>query len=336
MSRAHRHDAVDELVDKIEDRLRDAPEGLHRWGEPANAAAVRDAGLTGDAARLWLAFDGLELGVGEATIHPVAGIAAATAAALADGRVEAGDRVIGEWGRELLVLPADAWAEGAEVIGVSEDGDRSPEASSVVHMVLQLLGVVGILLDESGEYADELFDEASGELLPAVERRLVRRRLDHDPDAPAPRLRLVQLLRAAGELRAAKAEIKQTLLRAPDWAEAHEEKGRVAFALAQQGQGPVSEAERAFAKAGELFADPDRAAHAWAWAARCAEEGTRAGHAAKALARAPEFARTMAMGARELAEAEGDEATLRELVALGLAVQPGHLELLTLRRRLDP
>ena len=49
-------------LDRIEDRLRDAPEGLHEPGEPATPEALAASGLDPDLALLWGAYDGLELG----------------------------------------------------------------------------------------------------------------------------------------------------------------------------------------------------------------------------------------------------------------------------------
>jgi hypothetical protein len=75
------------------------------------------------------------------------------------------------------------------------------------------------------------------------------------------------------------------------------------------------------------------AAYFLAWAARVADEPKRSSLADRVRAARPDFAAQQARAAVELIERE-DFATAREVVELGLAVVPAHLELLDLRRRL--
>ncbi|MBZ5711658.1 hypothetical protein [Nannocystis pusilla] len=340
-------------LDRIEDRLRDAPEGLHDVGEPAGDDDLAASGLAPHVALLWGAYDGLELGGGEARILPLADHAEATAAAEAEGRLRPGDRVIGERGRDLLVLAADPHAEGADVVLVEEDGERLPCASSVDRLVLALLGEFSVLFDEDGEYQEDLFGD-DGELTPAAERRLLRRHLDLDPDAPLARFRLAQSLRRAGELRGAAQELRQLLRRAPEFVWGHLELGRVRLGDAR----PV-EAVAAFRRAAELAADPGLRAHCLALAclalsnmpsatgpsaqgkkamssktgpaeqdAKASSE--RAALAAAALAANPNFAAAQEAAVRDALAGE-DLAAADEQLALGLAVVPGHLGLLSLR-----
>src|SRR5690606_28939218 len=157
-------------LDRIEDRLRDAPAGLHDAGSPADPEALERSGLDPDIALLWATYDGLELGGGEARVLPLAEQAEATGAAEAEGLLHPGDRVIGERGRDLLVLAGDPHAEGADIVLVEEDGQRLPCSSSVDRMVLALLGEFSVLFDEDGEDQAALFGDA-GELAPPAERR---------------------------------------------------------------------------------------------------------------------------------------------------------------------
>lgn len=307
-----------------------APPGLHHAGGPAAASACADAGLPPAAAMLWTRLDGLEIGAEMARLLPVAEISSATAQAHDDGLLRSGDLMVGEWGRDLLVLPADPYEEGADVVLVEEGGERLPEASSAAHLALGLLGEASVLFGDDGEFRDELYgDDAL--LRPDVQRRLLRRRLDFDPDAPRPRLRLAQHLLAAGERRAAASEVEQVLRRAPELPWAHETQGRICEAEER----PQS-AQRAYLEAARCMepVDPGLAAYFRARAARCAQGEGRATIAAQVRQARPDFAREQVEAARALIEREA-WAEAGEVVTLGLAVSPGQVELLALRGELS-
>jgi tetratricopeptide (TPR) repeat protein len=314
---------IEQALDKLEERLMSGP--------PAEPRALAAAGLPAAAAMLWARYDGLEVGAETARILPLAEIDDATAAAETEGLLRPGDRVVGEVGRDLLVLPADPYEEGADVVLVEEGGERLPEASTAAHLALGLVGEAGVLWGDDGEFRDELYGEEDGELTEAAQRRLLRRRLDMDPDAPRARLRLAQLLREAGELRAAASELKQVLRRAPELPWAHEQLGRVREAM-----GEPAEAQEAYVTAAEHMdpVDPELAAYFRARAARCATGDVRAAIAAKVREARPEFAREQVDAAKALLE-RGARKDAAEVVALGLAVQPGQVELLALRGQLD-
>ena len=320
--------SVELILDRIEDRLQDADDGLHRVGAPASRAALDASGLPLEAQLLWERWDGLEFACAEALILPLDDLAEATASALSDGRIAEGDQVIGERGRDLFVLAADPFAEGADVILVGEDGGRVPHSSTVERLVLALLGEVTILYDEEGEFRDDLFGE-DGELLPAIERRLLRRHLDLDPDAPFARFRLALSLRRHNELRAAAAELKQLDRRAPDFAWGNHERGRVALLL-----GDRRGAKRAFAKAVELAAvppiEPELRTYFQAWEALASEGEERARIAASVLGAMPSFAAAQEAGIREAIE-DGNAEAAQEQLDLGLAIVPSHLGLLSLK-----
>ena len=308
---------IERALDRVEERLHASPPMFHRPGRPASEAALQSCGLPESAAMRWRRFDGIELATGEAATH----------AAAAEGLLEPGDTVIGERGRDTLVLPADPWAEGAEVVVIDDEGERAPEASSVAHLVLGWLGEIAVLYDDEGEFRDEVFDE-HGELTCAARRRVLRRRLDLDPDAPRPRLTLARELLAAGELRGARQELQQVLRRAPEYAWALHELGKVFEAL-----GNPKMALRHHTKAAESTLDLELKAYFWAFAARCADEPARQHAAGQALAVRPDFAAHQLLGARaRLAQGDRDEAV--EMVSLGLAVAPRNLELLDLERAL--
>lgn len=314
---------MDTLLDRIEDRLVDAPEGLHRLNEPADPETLAAAALPDEAAVLWERWDGLELGNGEARFLSLAEHARATTDAREQGLLHEGDRVIGEHGSALLVLPADPWAEGGEVVSVEDDGQRAPLASSLLALTLGLVAEMALLYDEEGEYHDELF-ASNGALRAKAERKLLRRRLDFDEDAPLPRYRLAQLLRRAGEARGARSELERVLVCAPQFVWAHFELGR-----AQLDLDASDEAARSFATAAEQADDRGLRAHFLAWQARACEGDRRLALAAEVIELDPGFVGAQEAGLREALEHEDPQA--RELLALGLAIAPNHLGLLALR-----
>jgi tetratricopeptide (TPR) repeat protein len=324
----HERRRIRDAIERLEERLYAAEPGLHRPNQPAVRSDLERAALPEGAALFWEVYDGIDLAAGEARVLPLAEQAAATARALDEGLLAPGDRVIGERGRELFVLPADPWSEGADVVGIDPDGDRYPEASSVPHLVLGLMAEATVLYDEQGDFRDDVFDE-HGDIVPDARRKALRRRLDADPDAPRPRWELARLLRERGEARAARAELQKVLRRAPDWPAVHHELGLTASALDDD-----EAAARAHAKAAELAGDPEMQAYYWAWAATVGSLEHRR-HAGQCVRdRRPDFAAHQAEGARALAEL-GDIDEARRLLMLGLAVAPMNVELLALRRELD-
>lgn len=299
--------------------------GFHHAEGPASADALARASLPESAQLFWARFDGVDLAAGEACVFPLTRLAEAQAAAEADGMLQTGDRVIGERGRDIFVLPEDPWAEGGEVVRIDDEGERSPEASSVPHLVLGLLAEMTILYDEHGEFRDDVFDDY-GEFMPAAARRVLRKRLDFDEDAPRARCDLARLLREHGELRAAKSELQKVFRRAPEWAVAHRELGLTLLA-----QGDEGGAHRAFLKAAEFAPDDEARAYSAAWAATTGDPAARERAVAMVLRYRPEFALHQAEGARarlEFGDLEGAE----EMLRLGLAVAPRQLELLTLQQ----
>lgn len=317
---------LEAVLDRVEDRLRDAPPGFHDVRPPADPEALASSGLPHEERGAWARWDGIELASGEARLLSLAEIAGATADA--HEILRAGDRVIAERGRDLLVLPADPWEEGAAVVLVEEAGDRSPEASSVAHLLLGWLGEIAILFDERGEFHDDLFDEETGEMRDVAARRLCRRRLDLDEDAPNPRLRLAELLRRAGELAGARQELVGVLRRAPRLAWAHHELGRVAMGLGQR-----ERARASFLEAAESVDDAALASWHRMWAAWAADGEARSKIAAGVIAARPELASQQAAAAQALIE-RGELEAAREQLELGLAVLPTHVELLRLRAAL--
>jgi tetratricopeptide (TPR) repeat protein len=323
--------ALDRVLDRLEERLLDAPRGLHHWGrQPASESdllQLQSLGLSETSLLLWQRFDGFELGHGEATVYTAQEVASATARLLEEGRAQEGDIVLGSYGRDDLVLCRDPWEEGADVVLVDEAGGRGPYASTAMHAVLGILAELSVILDDGGEYHDELFGE-DGELELKVERRMLRRHLDADEDAPLPRFRLAQLLRRAGEAAGAKRELELCLRRAPNFAWAHQELGRAWLDLNE-----LDKSRRAFDEAAQLADNASLQAYFLAWAALAAQGEHRTKRAAEVVERYPGFAAAQEAGAREAMEDEAFERA-KELVRLGLAVAPKSVGLLDMRRAL--
>ena len=325
------------LIDRIEDRLLDAPDGLHLLGSPADKESLRaalESGMSEDSLGLWESWDGLELGNGDLTVFPLKGQIQLTEDRRA--QLAKGDRVIGEKGGGLLVLCEDPWEEGADVILVEEDGERAPYASCVERLVLATLGELSVLLDEDGEFRDELFDE-DGELSLNTERRLTRRHLDFDPDAPLARFRLGQLLRHEGAYRAARSELKKAIRRAPAFAWLHYELG-LAFLEdigLPEGKGNNESAKRSFQKAVDAASDPGLEALFEAWLLLVSPDGEEREALLRSVQdKAPGFLQAQESGLREAMENE-DWLRAGELLALCLALAPKNINILSLRAQVQ-
>lgn len=327
LSRAQRRQ-IESVLDRIEDRLLDAPTGLHAVGGPADPGHLDSSPLSEEGRLLWARWDGLELLHGEVVLYEAKAIAGHTREAAAEQLVGDGDVVLGERGRQLLVACADPWEEGADVVVVDEDGERSPFASTVGLLVLGLLGEASVLYDEDGEFREELFDDELDQLTEAAERRLLRRRLDFDPDAPLARYRLAQLLRRSGETRASISELGAVIKRAPSFVWARFELGRAQLSVDKR-----DAARREFEAAAAGASDEGMRGLFFAWAALASEGEDKRRLASAALEAYPGIVAAHEGGAREALELEEPDRA-RELVEVGLAVLPGHLGLLDLQRKL--
>lgn len=318
--------SLEDLLDKIEDRLRDAPLGLHVVGDPADADALEASPIAPEYRALWTRWDGMDLGQNETIVLALADVVAATEKARGEGWIAEGDVVIGERGHDALVLAADPYEEGADVLLVDDEGERLPYASSVPHLVLGALADISVLYDREGEFQGELFGD-DGELVPEVERRMLRRRLDADPDAPLARVELARSLRENGEFTAARVELKRVLKVAPEFSRAHYELGRTAHAA-----GHPEPAARAFRAAAACERDDGLGAYYLAWGALTGA-GDRAAVADEVRRRWPGFAAAQADAVRDALARERPERA-REHLDLGLAVAPTDVGLLALRREL--
>lgn len=322
--------SLDRLMDRIEDRLWGASEGAHRVQAGAGWDDVAKVGISPEFAYFWTRFDGLELSQGEVTIASLAQIPELTQTYAP--RIRPGDLVIGHRGHDIYVLPKDPWAEGAVVLVVDPAKQRGPLASSVGHLVLALLGEFALLFDDEGEYREGLYDEHTGELTLEAQRKILRRRLDMDPDGPMARFELGQLLRAHGEVRAAITELKTAVKVAPEFHWSHYELGRCYF-----DQAKMRPALGCFESAAEICQDNAYLFALFsAWAIRSLEDQdpSKAQALRSAIvAKAPSFAADQLEDATEAIEDQEHPAAM-EAVLLGLAVSPKDLSLLALRSSL--
>ena len=320
---------LERALDRIEERLYDAARGFHEAGGPADVEGLSRSLLPDDVRRFWARWDGMDLGHGSVTIGDVDAVETLTTAAREEGLIGAGDVLFAQRGDESFVFPEDPWEEGAEVVLVDDQGSRFPMSGTLTGFVLAQIGELSVLYDEEGEFQEDTFGE-DGELTPAVRRRLLRRHLDYDPDAPLARLQLGQSLRREGDLEAALREFEAVLVRAPSFAWAQVETGRAAVVL-----GRYARAQEAFRAALESERDPDLKTFVRAWLALAMGEGeARERLAAEVLSETPDFASQEEAAARE-ALGLGDVARAREHVRLGLCVSPRALGLMALRRELE-
>jgi hypothetical protein len=328
LSRAQRR-LANEVLDRIEDRLLDAPHGLHELGDPASEANVLAAGLRLENGLLWTRWNGLALGHGEVIIHALNEIADANDELRGHGWLRPGDVAIGRQGRDWLVCPGDPWQDGGDVVLVGDDGQRAPIASRVERFVLSTLAEQSVLFDEEGEFRADLFDAEEDELNEAARRKVLRRRLDMDADAVLPRFQLASLLRQGGELRGAIAELRHCLKVYPEFAWAHFELGQ---ALHAQGESEL--ASRSFENAAEFAQRPDLAALFLAHAALVSADDARKLFAARVKQADSTFVAERETEARE-ALAEGDGRSAAIAAQLGLAVEPRHLGLLSISASIE-
>ena len=319
---------IDRVLDRVEERLVDAPFGFHHCGDALTDDAWGPSSLSDGAQMLWRRWNGLELANGGVRIFPAKELTSQTQLANNAGLVIEGDTVIGVRGADLVVVSFDPWEEGAEVLLVDDQGGRSPSNASVASFVLAQFAEFSVLYDEEGEFQEGIFGE-DGELTSEANRRLYRRHLDFDADAPLARLRLGQLLREEGETGAACREFTQVLKRAPNYAWAQFEQAR-----AQLSMGEGRRAQEGFKRALELESDEFLRVYFLAWSAMAAgSDEERARFVIAVEEASPEFSANQDAAAREALE-RGQHTRAAELIELGLCVSPRSLGLLELRRTL--
>jgi tetratricopeptide (TPR) repeat protein len=293
--------------------------GVHRLGAPARAESL--AGLPDELASFLRSFDGADLFIDALTIFDAAGLTR-EGELLVFGATGNGDSLaldLARPGRPVVRLEADTGEVLDEGTGFERwiDGYMAGEAT---------------IYDAEGEFREGSFDDGGEDLAPRAAIRRERKALKLDPFAPAPALRLARALGLVGQSAEAEALLAALVDRAPTFAWARFDLGRLRRAL-----GRGAEAEEAFVRAAEAQPGYEPSGYFAANAARIAaergDEPARARHATRALALDPEVGRAQKAAAQSLlAEEKPDEA--REAAAIAAAVLPRDLEVMDLLRQL--
>ena len=305
-----------EPLDRVFEKLDDAPPGLHDVDPPAEELP---SGLPGPLIELYARCDGARLFVESIEL-----------AASHEVRFEHG-----RW--RFATVEGDAIAiDHKGKIWRSDESieDDVCEGTRIDRWLAGTLDALDQIFDRDGEYADDVFDE-DGEILAVVRERQLRAQLKRDAAAPAPRWRLALVLLEQGALEDARNELEQVVADDPVFAWAWLDLARVSERLGEIG-GAIDEARMA-AEAAEGVQHP-QAGYFWSQVARLAlragDEMVRAEAATKASLLAPDLKRAQIEGARERIE-NGDKASAKGLLDLLRAVWPRDLEVLELSRRVE-
>jgi len=305
---------VPQFFERFRDELARYAEGVHRLGEPARAADVR--GLPAELASFLRSWNGGDLFVDAFTLR-AADAVERDGELLIFGETAGGDRL--------------ALDEKGRVLRLEEDtGEVLVEGSGFARWLEAMVVAEGVIYDREGEFREEVFDDSGEELLPEAAERRERKALRLDPAAPAPAWRLAKALARLGQAAKAARVLEELVARAPDFAWAWFDLGRL-----RRDAGKLAEAEEAFARAaadGEYEHSAYFAAHAARTAATRGDDLARARHAARALELDRDLARAQRDAAERLLTEDRREEAL-EAAELARALRPGDLQTIALLER---
>jgi tetratricopeptide (TPR) repeat protein len=297
----------------LRDRLSRYPDGLHRLGEPAY---ILDTALPGPLSAVYQELDGGELFHGSLALVPSAEIE----------RTDDGLRIGEVDGDDLYVDPNSGAVRRLE----KDSGELVPEGSRFDRWLLGWVDAQEVLVDDEGEYRDDLFDEG-GELEDEPACRFERKILKRDRSATGPRWRLARALARRGEVDDARRELEEVVASAPDFAWAWYDLARLGERAGDLA-GAGDEMREAAATSREY------AGFFWAHAARLAraagDEAGRADAAGRAEAADPDLVR-IHRDAALTCLAEADEEAAREHLELALALAPKDVVLLDMLGQLS-
>jgi tetratricopeptide (TPR) repeat protein len=289
-------------------------DGVHRLGDPAPPAAV--AGLPEELAAFLRSWNGADLFIDAVQLFA------------ADAIEPAGPLLLfGRAGADALALDA-----AGQVLRVEDDtGESLTEGTGFGAWLEGFMAAEATLYDREGEFRDGLFDDGGEELLPAAAERRERRALKVDPEAPAPAWRLARALDRRGQPAKAVRVLEPLVARAPGFAWAWFDLGRL-----RRAAGDLAGAEAAFARAAAADPDYEHAGYFAAHAARAAhargDDRARAAHAASALAHDADLAGAQRRAAEELC-VEGRHAEALEAAEVAAGLAPRDVAVVDLVRR---
>lgn len=317
MAKKRRDDDSPGGLDRVFDRLDDAPAGLHDLEPPA---ASLPPGLPEPLIELYARCDGGRLFLDTIELAPAREVTPPAPGRWRFATVEGDPITLDPRGR--------VWRTDESLDDDVCDGTRLDKWLAGVVEAIELL------YDADGEFVDEAFDE-EGELLPAFHERQLRAHLKRDPSSPGIRWRLAHALLEQGASEDARDMMEQVVADEPAFAWAWLDLARISEKLGELG-GAVDEARMA-AETAEGSQHP-QAGYFWAQLARLAsrsgDEVQRAQAATKTSLLAPELKAAQLAGARASIEA-GDLGSAKGLLDILRAVWPRDLEVLALSRRVD-
>jgi len=304
-------------LDRIFDRLDEAPAGLHDLEAPAPSLP---SGLPETLIELYARCDGGRLFLDTIELAPAREVTTPAPGRWQFATVDGDPLVIDARGR--------IWRTDPSLDDEVCDGTRLDK------WLAGLVEATELLYDGDGEFVDDAFDE-EGELLPAFHERQLRAHLKRDAASPGIRWRLAHALLEQGATEDARDLMEQVVADEPAFAWAWLDLARISEQLGELG-GAVDEARMA-AETAEGSQHP-QAGYFWAQLARLAtrtgDDVLRAQAATKTSLLAPDLKSAQLAGARESLEA-GDLGSAKGLLEILRAVWPRDLEVLELARRVD-
>lgn len=299
-----------ERVRRLCERLRSHAAGVHRFADPAVAM---DSEVPPAVAAVYREVGDASLFFDAVVLIPPGGLREA------DGRWHVGEAS----GDDVYV---DA-RSGAVWRLETDTGEWIEDGTGFDRWLAGFAEAEAVLYDNSGEFRDNLFDEA-GELEPAASVARERAALKRDKNAIAPRWRLARALARTGDIDAARRELERVVELRPQFGWAWYDLARIAERL-----GEAESARDDMRAAAE--ADPDYQHNAFFWAhlARLCDGTDRQQAVARALELDPDLARTQRDGAAARL-AEGDADGARELAEVAAALAPRDLGVIDLLSKL--
>ncbi|MDX2087712.1 MAG: tetratricopeptide repeat protein [Kofleriaceae bacterium] len=317
MAKKRRDEEASGGLDRVLERLDDAPAGLHDVEPPASELP---RGLPEPLIELYARCNGLRLFLDSLEIVPQQEVTMPTP---------------GKWQFATHEGDAIAMDHKGKIWRTDESLDDDVcDGTRLDRWLAGVLDATGLLYDGDGEFAEDVFDE-DGDVLPTVREQQLRAHLKRDAAAPGIRWKLGLALLDQGAVEDARNELEQVVADDPAFTWAWLDLARISERLGEVGNA-VDEIRMA-AQTAEGTQHP-QAGYFWAQLARLAirsgDDVLRAQAATKTSLLAPTLKRAQLDGARDSLEA-GDVASAKGLLELLRAVWPRDLEVLELAKRVE-